>query len=196
MSVIAVANQKGGAGKSTTTLNLIHHLLPALLVDADVHQGISKLIQLSDNDIRIIRPASPSDLSMVDNVPSSIIDCGGFDSDITRKALELADIIITPSSDDPQDQFALIDFNNVLEFLSEKNKRKIVAYVLINRVHHSRNNFNEIQELIQGLSHMKLLPVVIHASAQIPRAAFKGEGVKSGSVAAKYSKLAKIINTL
>ena len=138
-------------------LNLIEYLSPSLIIDADVHMGISKLLQLSDNDIKVIRPASPLDLSILNTTDCAIIDCGGFDSDITRRALELTDVIITPSSDDPQDQFALIDFNEVLEFLSVKNKRRISAHILINRVHPSRRNFDEMKDLIDGLSNMQLL---------------------------------------
>ncbi len=191
-----IANEKGGAGKSTMALNLIGHLSPSLIVDADIHMGISKLLQLSDTQIKIIRPASPLDLSILKTTECAVIDCGGFDSDITRRALELADVIITPSSDDPQDQFALVAFNEVLAFLSVKNKRRMVAHVVINRVHPSRQKFDVMKELVDGLSHMNLLPVVIPASAQIPKAAFLGRGVQSGSVAAKFSTLAKIINAL
>lgn len=99
-------------------------------------------------------------------------------------------------SDDPQDQFALIAFNEVLEFLSEKNQRRIIAHVFINRVHPSRRKFDEMTALVSGLSCMKLLPLVIPASAQVPKAAFLGRGVKSGTIAAKYLALSKIINAI
>ncbi len=195
--IVTIANQKGGAGKSATALNLCEHMEPQLIVDADVHMGISKLLQLSTrDDFAVMQPARVGDLSVINEYERVIIDCGGFDSDITRRALVMADVIITPSSDDPQDQFALIAFNEVLAFESKKNGRDIIANVLINRVHPSRRNFNEMSELISSLSHLKLLPIVIPSSSLIPKAAFSGRGVRSGQVAAKFSQLSKLINTI
>lgn len=53
MSVICIANSKGGTGKTSVSLNLIHHLQPELIIDADIHKGISNLLSLGDNNIEI-----------------------------------------------------------------------------------------------------------------------------------------------
>lgn len=46
MSVICVANSKGGTGKTTVSLNLIHHLNPDFIIDLDIHKGLSDLNRL------------------------------------------------------------------------------------------------------------------------------------------------------
>lgn len=194
MPVIVVANQKGGTGKTSVSLNLIHHLKPDLIIDADVHKGISSLLSLGKNSIEV-RNAKRKEqiIEWVKTEKLVLIDAGGFDSDITRYAISQGDYILAPTSDDPTDQFALIDFNKVLKAVSQMVNEKLTANVILNRVHHSRSDFKDLDNLLDGLEHLNRLPFIIQQSAQIPKAAFNGKGVTGGAVAAKFSVLAKKI---
>ena len=83
MSVICIANSKGGTGKTSVSLNLIHHLQPELIIDADIHKGISNLLSLGDNNIEIRHATSKQQIIQWTKTDKVVqIDCGGFDSDI------------------------------------------------------------------------------------------------------------------
>lgn len=194
MSIICIANIKGGTGKTSICLNLIYHLKPDLIIDADIHKGISNLLRLGDNKTEI-RNAKSKDqiIQWTKSEKTILIDCGGFDSDITRYAISQADYIITPTTDDPTDQFALVEFNKIMKSVSSMVDEKLTANILLNRVHHSRRDFKDLDNLLSGLDHLERLPFTVPQSAQIPQAAFKGEAVKSGAVGAKFSNISKNI---
>lgn len=194
MSTLCIANSKGGTGKTSISLNLIHHIKPDLIIDADIHKGISNLLSLGDNSIEVRHATNKQQIiEWVKTDKTVLIDCGGFDSDITRYAISQADFIVTPTSDDPTDQFGLVEFNKVMKAVSKMVDEKLNAHILLNRVHHSRGDFSDFNDLLSGLEHLELMPFTIPQSAQIPKAAFKGSGVKSGAVAAKFDKASKYI---
>ena len=197
MTIVVVANQKGGTGKTTTSVNLAHHLKANIIVDLDIHKGISNINSLSSNPVEILQPKTQNELISIlemDNDGSMIIiDCGGYDGDMIRIVLANADFIITPSSDDPTEQFALSEYNKVLREISKSAGTRVTANVLINRVHPSRTAFIDFVSLINNLEHVQLLPVQIPQSALITKAMFQGGAVKSGTVAAKYKLLAEHI---
>jgi len=194
MSVICIANSKGGTGKTSVSLNLIHHLQPDLIIDADIHKGISNILSLGDNNIEIRHATSKQQIiewTKTDKVV--LIDCGGFDSDITRYAISQSDYTVTPTTDDPTDQFALVEFNKVMKAVSQMVNEPLTAYIVLNRVHHSRTDFKGLDKLLMDLEHLDRLPINIPQSALIPKSAFKGEAVKNGSIATKFEKLKKHI---
>lgn len=194
MSVICIANSKGGTGKTSVSLNLIHHLQPDLIIDADIHKGISNILSLGDNSIEIRHATSKQQIiewTKTDKVV--LIDCGGFDSDITRYAISQSDYTVTPTTDDPTDQFALVEFNKVMKAVSQMVNEPLTAYIVLNRVHHSRTDFKGLDKLLTDLEHLDRLPINIPQSALIPKSAFKGEAVKNGSIAIKFEKLKKHI---
>lgn len=195
MSVIYIANSKGGAGKTSVSLNLIHHLQPDLIIDADIHRGISNLLSLGNNTIEIRHATSKQQIiewTKTDKVV--LIDCGGFDSDITRYAISQSDYTVTTTTDDPTDQFALVEFNKIMKAVSQMVNEPLTAYIVLNRVHHSRTDFKDLDKLLMDLEHLERLPINIAQSALIPKSAFKGEAVKNGSIAKKFEKLKKHIN--
>ena len=192
MSIFVVANSKGGTGKSSVSLNLIHHLQPAFIIDSDIHKGISNLLSLGNNKIEVRHATNKQEIIEWTKTDKTVlIDCGGFDSDITRYSISQADCIITPTTDDPTDQFALLEFNKVMKAVSQMVGEKLTANILLNRVHHSRSDFKELDKLILGLEHLERLPFIIPQSALIPKAAFKGEAVKIGNIASKFDLLKK-----
>ena len=194
MSVVCISNSKGGTGKTLISLNLIYHIQPKLIIDADIHKGISNILNLGSNTIEIKHADSKQQIiewTKTDNLV--LIDCGGFDSDITRYALSQADYIITPTTDDPTDQFALIEFNKVMQSVSLMVNEKLTAKVILNRVHHGRKVFRGLDSLLEGLEYLERLPVTIPQSALLPKAAFKGEAVKKGIIESKFNEIKKHI---
>ena len=194
MSIICVANSKGGTGKTSVSLNLIEHIKPTLIIDADVHRGISNILSLGDNKIEVRHAKTKEQiLEWVETDETVLIDCGGFDSDITRYSLSQADYIITPTTDDPTDQFALIEFNKVMKAASKLVEEKLTANILVNRVHHSRSTFKELDSLLDDLDYLERLPFSIQQSAEIPKAAFKGKAVEKHNIHSKFVDLTKYI---
>lgn len=194
MPVICVANSKGGTGKTTVSLNLIHHLQPDFIIDLDLHKGLSDLNRLGGS-LEVHRTQEKSQLLewLEDESRLIFVDTGGFDSTLNRIALSQSDFILTPTSDDPSDQLRLLDFDKTMAAVSEMVNEHLIAHALLNRVHHSRRSFEDFDELISGLKHLERMPNVIPQSASLPKAAFKGNAVKSGTIAADFSNLAKEI---
>lgn len=196
MSILCIANQKGGTGKSSVTLNMIPLFKPDFIIDADVHRGISRLLTLGSSEIEVRIPTSKEDiLKWCDEDKRILIDCGGFDSDITRYCISQADHILTPTSDDPTDQFALVEFDKTMRAVSKMVNEPLIARVVLNRVHHSRKSFPEITTLISDLSHLSLLKTTIQASSLIPKSAFTGSHTTDKKLTMKFKDLHSELNT-
>nr|AKN36212.1 hypothetical protein [Vibrio splendidus] len=197
MSILVIANQKGGTGKSSLSLNMIPHFKPDLIIDADIHKGISNLLSLGSNQIEVRTPPSKDKvLEWCKEDRRILIVCGGFDSDITRYCISQADIILTPTTDDPTDQFALVEFNKTMTAIGKMVDEDLLVNVVLNRVHHSRKSFPEISELIEGLEHLNLLDTKIPTSSLIPKFAFKGEAVINNKLTATFGNLHSELNTI
>lgn len=196
MSILCVANQKGGTGKSSVTLNMIERHKPELIIDADIHKGISNLLSLGSNQIEVRHPKNKEDvLTWCKEDKRILIDCGGFDSDITRYCISQADVILTPSTDDPTDQFALVEFDKTMRAVSKMVGEELTANVVLNRVHHSRKSFAEIGDLIEGLDYLNLLNTKIPTSSLIPKAAFKGSHTTDKKLTLLFDSLYSELNT-
>lgn len=194
MPIICVANSKG-TGKTIVSLNLIPHLKPDIIIDLEVHRGGLADINRLGGSLNILHTENQHDLEkwFDDDSKLILVDTGGFDLTLNRYALSQADYILSPTSDDPTDQLRLSDFNQTMKEVSQSVGEHLMAHALLNRVHHSRRSFEDFDEHIAGLEHIDRLPNIIPQSVSLPKAAFQGQAIKSGAIAANFAKLAKDI---
>ena len=133
--VIAFANEKGGVGKSTLAfhcaLGLAHLGMRVLVVDCDRRQQtLDRLLEARDGTVRALRVALPQPRHVVLAQQSGalltqemerlgadcdfvLIDLAGQDSPIARRAIALADTVVTPVNCSPTDLDALGRINPV-----------------------------------------------------------------------------------
>lgn len=168
MPVIAVAHSKGGCGKTTTCYNLICCMLPSLAIDWDIHGGISVLnsIRSEAGPLHIVNPQNiPEMLKLVQGYDEKgelvIIDCGGFDSDATRAAVAIADLVLVPASDTITERIGLSIFDATLEKVSQSIGRDIQAKLVICKTHPAKKNFPKLDAVLEQTKHVSRLKSVI-----------------------------------
>ncbi len=157
--VIALSHQKGGVGKSTIAYNLAVELAKKYeveVVDLDVQKTITacnmardkfgqeKLYMESFSDHKEFIKFLEADHS--DRL--IIVDTGGFDSGYNRVAMYYADMIITPVSTEFLEILGLQTYRKIIKEISKKASVKIKVNVVLNKVHHSQQNFSEIENFI------------------------------------------------
>ena len=133
--LIVFANEKGGVGKSTLAFHcavaLAHRGLRVLVVDCDRRQkSLDRFLQARDGTARTLKVALPRPLHVVleqqsgamlaqeiDRVGAGsdvvLIDLAGQDSPTARRAIALADTVVTPVNCSPTDLDALGGINPV-----------------------------------------------------------------------------------
>src|SRR6187551_804994 len=133
--VIAFANEKGGVGKSTLAfhcaLALAHLDLRVLVIDCDRRQQtLNRLLEARDGTVRALKVWLPQTKHVVLEQQSGallsqeiervgadcdfvLLDLAGHDSPIARRAIALADTVVTPINCSPTDLDALGRINAV-----------------------------------------------------------------------------------
>ena len=138
--IINIAHTKGGVGKSTIATNLAVEL-NADLLDLDTQNSSIGFSQLGpERSIKFIRgqTLSEKDFGFADAYRQSadhhlIVDSGGYDSSIVRRALFASDIVITPVAASQVELMGLLNFDKVIHLIKEVST-ELKAYVLFNRV--------------------------------------------------------------
>ena len=133
--VITFANEKGGVGKSTLAfhcaITLAHRRMKVLVVDCDRRQqSLDRFLEARDGTARALKVALPRPSHVVLDKQSGallaqeidrlgrdcdfvLIDLAGQDSPIARRAIALADTVVTPVNCSPSDLDALGRINPV-----------------------------------------------------------------------------------
>jgi len=154
MTTLTIAHSKGGVGKSTLAWNLAIALdsmqYRVALVDLDVQHTITHT-----NTARVASGREP----MIIHSPTTlgelhacirdasfdfiIVDVGGYDFDLGRAAIALADRLIIPISDNPTELFGFITFTQFLGEIAESAPVPPLTAV-INAVHPRASRFDTI----------------------------------------------------
>ncbi len=202
MSIVVIAHNKGGVGKTTSAMNLIGEMKPDLIIDLDVHESLSVINKMRPDDKmlpvivckdkkNLLKAMSEAD----DKGQNIFIDCGGFDSDLTQTAISLADLLIVPANDTITERIGLLSFDSLLAKLSKSLNKQLDARLLLCKVHPSRKNFEKIDELLENTHHLKRLSNVISYRAGYTESLEYGLGVTE-SVSTRSSPAGKELTLL
>lgn len=112
-----------------------------------------------------------------DNDEILFIDCGGFDSDLTRTAVAFADCVIVPSKDSLTERIGLMHFEQVLEEVSAIMDTEITAHVYLCKVNPNKKNFPKLEAIFPDLKHLKLMKSRISSRAEFEETIESGMGI-------------------
>jgi chromosome partitioning protein len=204
--LIVISHQKGGVGKSTIAWNLATGLqnkkYAIELVDLDVQQTL-----FYTNEIRKQNPKlKPLSVKRFDSVSDfkmyirgdtekriSIIDVGGFDSDMARIAIASADLVITPVSDKNFELLGVKTFEKTLKAISTAIDDTVIVKVLLNNLNPKKSKLDDLIAFLSKSSHFELLSSVLRTRADFDRSVGIGKNVIEFD---KDSKAAKEIKSL
>lgn len=179
MKVIAIAHKKGGVGKTTIAQNLCVFLQKQnkkfISIDLDSQQQLSKFAKNREANrgekIEVYIPKNESELreqieaGLSSRAEFAVLDLGGYDSDISRTVLLLADSIVIPLSNTANDFDGFVEFLYALKTILQKNPTAKVL-VALNRIHHADKKAK--QRLKQDIASVDFLENILLCEAQIP----------------------------
>jgi len=193
--IISVAHTKGGVGKSTIAWNLATQLASKYnveIIDLDFQKTLTYTNEFRDKPFKVENFDNLKSLNKYiakdSNDRVSIIDVGGFDSDINRMSIIMSDIVITPVSDSGTELLGLMRFEKVLDEMSKAMNEDIKTTVLINDINPKKIKLDDLIDYIEENRHFTLFNTILRTRADYGKALDQGLGVVEYD---KKSKAAK-----
>lgn len=185
--IIVVAHTKGGVGKSLISWHLAVEIgKKAKLVDLDFQKTLvfanSLREQNGQKPLMIDSVNSEDELINSledDNFKYTIVDVGGFDSDLNRMAIYAADLVIVPASEKITELAGLSRFEQIVKDIEEKTEEKINCYVLENNINHNVKNLTLLNEFIENSNIFQKFSTRLCARADYYKALEDGIGVSN-----------------
>ena len=205
--IISVAHTKGGVGKSTISWNLATQLDKKYnieIVDLDFQKTLTYTNEFRDKPFIVRNFNNLKDLNKYiakdSNDRLSIIDVGGFDSDINRMSIIMSDIVITPVSDSGTELLGLMRFEKVLDEMSKAMNEEITTTVLINDINPKKTKLDDLIDYIEENSHFSLFKTILRTRADYGKALDRGLGVaefdKDSKAAKEFKALTKEVKNM
>lgn len=195
MPVIAVLNQKGGAGKTTIAVNLAHALQltgsKVLLVDSDPQGSARDWNEANEGEILPVvgldRETLPKDLQAIKGgYDWVIIDGAPQIARLSAAAVKAADLVLIPCQPSPYDVWAAADLVDIIKARQDVTAGKPKAAFVVSRRIQGTKLGREVEEALNGYE----LPILKSSTSQrvaYPTTASEGQTVfvEPGSPAAK-----------
>lgn len=161
MKIIAVANSKGGINKTTLARNLAIALQAKSLLDQDKNQNCIRWSAMRDN----LNPELPQ-LKVISALGSKerlvellneeyeenkilIIDCAGADTDLTRAALSVSDIVLCPCSEDFDTISSTAKFIEIIHNIESNIEKKLNVHLIKALESPIKTKFPQVENLSQ-----------------------------------------------
>ena len=193
--IISIAHTKGGVGKSTIAWNLATQLdkkYSIEIIDLDFQKTLTYTNEFRAEPFKVLNFTNLKDLtSHIEkdrNDIISIIDVGGFDSDINRMSIIMSDIVITPVSDSGTELLGLMRFEKVLDEMSKAINEEITTTVLINDINPKKTKLDDLINYITDNKHFNLFNTVLRTRADYGKALDQGLGVQEFNGKSKAAK--------
>lgn len=160
--IVVVAHSKGGTGKTTAAVQLAGEMGITTLVDLDRHLCLATMNELRPDDMkwRLHSNVTGEQLAaLIESDQDLLIDCGGYDSNLTRAAIAHSDIVICPANDDITELRGLVAFNDTLADIEREYdlEQPLMGHVLTAKTHPSRRDFSRLTEAVASLPHLTML---------------------------------------
>ena len=205
--IIVIAHTKGGVGKSTIAWNIATALNSSQnieVVDLDFQRTLTYINEYRDKQLVVksfnTLKAFESYLRADNNQRISIVDVGGFDSEINRMAMVIADLIITPVSDANTELLGLIRFDKILKEISQAIGENIKVSILLNNINPQKKNLDELKNHIKENELFTLFDTILRTRADYGKALDNGLGIieykKESKGAAEMESFLTEINQL
>lgn len=198
--IITVAHSKGGTGKTTTALQLAGELGISTLVDLDRHLCLATLNGLRPDDMKwkVHGNVSGHQLAaLIESDNDLLIDCGGYDSNLTRVAIAYSDIVICPANDDITELRGLLAFNETLAEIEKAFNltKPLIGHVLMTRAHPSRRDVSRLTDAVSGLTNLMMMTSKLSRRADFGLMMDSGLGVTERA-ATRSSEAGKEVKAL
>ncbi|WP_223940190.1 ParA family protein [Aeromonas caviae] len=160
--IVVVAHSKGGTGKTTAAVQLAGEMGITTLVDLDRHLCLATMNELRPDDMkwRLHSNVTGEQLAaLIESDQDLLIDCGGYDSNLTRAAIAYSDIVICPANDDITELRGLVAFNDTLAEIEREYdlEQPLMGHVLTAKTHPSRRDFSRLTDAVASLPHLTML---------------------------------------
>ncbi len=207
--IITIAHTKGGVGKSLISFHLAV-ALKAAVIDLDFQQTIIINNEMRKNNgskgIGVLQTRSLEDLVKLRDhnlknrdtkeEKTFIIDVGGFDSDVNRVAIAIADIIIVPANDKTNDIIGLHQFQKIIKEIDEATGTKLKPKLLINNVSPTTKDFISLDTFVEKNQNFSIMKSVLRTRADYYKTLETGTGItelKESKAKKEFKKLIKEI---